>query len=66
MNEKPIKEMTPEELKAYRHKMYIKHREERLKWTHDYYIKHRDEIKFREKNRYRVKCGLKPLKKKGE
>lgn len=62
MNKKPIKEMTPDEYKEYRHEVYLRRREKIKKYNEE----HKEEISFKNKNRYRIKCGLPPLKKKGE
>lgn len=38
------------------------YREKRLKSSNEYYRKHKKEVLRKAKNRYRIKCGLQPLK----
>lgn len=42
-------------------KWYEKHHENALNYQKNYYDKHKEELKRKARNRYRVKCGLKPL-----
>lgn len=58
LNEKLIKQFTPEEMKEYRRKRYEKEKEKRLEYQKEYYQKHISEIKKKSRNRYRIKCGL--------
>lgn len=37
------------------------YREKHLKKANEYYRKHKKEVLRKAKNRYRIKCGLKPL-----
>lgn len=55
---KKIKEMTPEELRIYRHNNYLKHKIKRLASMKEYYQKNKDKIKEKANKRYRKKCGL--------
>lgn len=43
----------------YYHKRYDKDREHRLEYWKEYYQKHKEEIKKRNRNYYKNKCGLK-------
>lgn len=54
-------EKIKEERKDYWHLYYLKHRERKLEQQKEYYERHREEIKKKANNRYRIKCGLKPL-----
>lgn len=38
------------------------YREKHLEKANEYYRKHKEEVLRKAKNRYRTKCGLKPLK----
>ena len=51
MNEKLIKQFTPEEMKEYRRKRYEKEKEKRLKYQKEYYQKHIAEIKKKSRNK---------------
>lgn len=46
----------------YRRARYLKNREQILKKQREYYVAHQEEIKRSANNRYRIKCGLKPIK----
>lgn len=46
---------------VYRHNRYIKDREKILAWQKEYDAAHKEERSLYQKNRYRIKCGLKPL-----
>ena len=50
-----------EEHRDYWHQYYLKHHEKKLVQQKEYYERHREEIKKKANNRYRIKCGLKPL-----
>ena len=50
----------------YRRAQYIKHREKTLKKQKEYDDQHRGEINRKARERYRAKCGLKPIKEAAE
>ena len=58
-DKKLFKCFTPEEKAEYYHKRYEKDRERRLQYRKEYYQKHKEEIKKRNRNYYKIKCGLK-------
>lgn len=60
--QKEWRERNKDYIKQKRHKRYLKNKEKEIQCCKKYYAEHRDEILFQAKNRYRIKCGLKPLK----
>ena len=58
MNDKLIKQFTAEEMTEYRHKRYLKEKQQRLDYQKQYYQKHKLEIQNKANKRYRIKCGL--------
>lgn len=45
-----------------RHYWYMKYRDKILKHQHEYDEAHKEERRIKARNRYRMKCGLKPQK----
>lgn len=58
MNDKPIKQFTPDDWKEYNHDRYEKDKKHRLEYQKEYYQKHKTKILKKANNRYRIKCGL--------
>lgn len=47
--------------KQYKRRWYEKHKEYVLNYQKEYYQKHKKRLQEKANNRYRIKCGLKPL-----
>ena len=62
LKDKLIKQFTAEEMAEYRHKRYMKEKQQRLEYQKRYYQEHKKQIQKKALNRYRVKCRLGEIK----
>ena len=58
MSNKLTKCFDSDDWKEYNHKRYEKYKKSRLEYQRKYYLAHKEEIKKRNRNYYKIKCGL--------